>query len=102
MTRSTVILGVVPTRTCIPPLAHVPAREIGGQRTSGSRRSLAFNLLIRFQNRGGMRISEEDRTSEEDSQPDGGPGGGRGVTVGDACADACWRGTAIGEGDTND
>jgi hypothetical protein len=28
-----------------------------------------------------MRISEEDRTSEEDSQPDG-----RGV----ACAYACW------------
>jgi hypothetical protein len=74
-----VTLGVVPTRID-PPLAHVPAREIGGQRTSGSRRSLAFNLLIRFQNRGGMRISEEDRTSEEDSQPDGGPGGGRGVT----------------------
>ena len=51
------------------------------QRTSGSRRSLAFNLLIRFQNRGGMRISEEDRASEEDtaSQIGARAAGGRGA-----------------------
>ena len=51
------------------------------QRTNGSRKSLAFNLLFRFQNRGGMRINEEDRASEEDtaSQIGARAAGGRGA-----------------------
>jgi hypothetical protein len=67
------------------------------QRTSGSRRSLAFNLLIRFQNRGGMRINEEDRASEEDtaSQIGARAAGGRTRWV------ARVGETAIGEGDAN-
>jgi len=70
-TRSKAPLGEVLNH--IPPLAHQPARVIGGQRTSGSRRPLAFNLLIRFSDRGGMRTSEEDSQPECQMATDGGP-----------------------------